>query len=53
MEDVSKLEISKSADSKYDSWGVLDIKRMFDKGNLIVQEDFQRLMCGITPERVG
>ena len=43
MNDVPNLEISKSTESKHNSWGVLDIKRMFDEGNLIVQEDFQRM----------
>jgi len=40
MKDASKLE--KSAESRHECWNVFDIKRMFDEGNLIVQEDFQR-----------
>lgn len=39
---MEKLEIYKSIDSKHESWGILEIKRKFDEGNLVVQEDFQR-----------
>ncbi len=35
-------DIDKSVDYRTDFWGVLDIKRMYDGGNLIVQQDFQR-----------
>lgn len=40
MKDIPKL--NKSVEGKHDSWGILDIKRKFDEGNLIVQQDFQR-----------